>query len=649
MATPARSSGPSERHRRASADHQASPLCGTSRSSPRTSPCPWRSVSPGSSPRSRGHLGRRGCPAWVDRRWLRPVVGVGRRRRRGGGVDAVLAGRALSLGRVPGHPDLLAAERRLADGPPGASDVAAGAGRAVRPVHLGKPGGRAALRRGLHVGHRPLDHPARLRREHGHARAPSRTSWPAARRRPASPPYLGRSGIDYVVERNDLDLASTAAIPPAQVHQVLSQTPGLVRVAGFGPFIPKSRRRRATYRTTTRRVPSISARSRSGPSRLPSRRCRRFRRSNPLVVSGSNSSLLPLAGSGVLHGRAAVLATDPDSTRAAASPGATLAITDGNPAPGGVVRQDRPERHPTCSSPGQRFGRTATVPPDYSSNPTEPPPRPWPLPIGGARSPLVVRLDPTARHPLAGSGVRIRRGSGDCVGGVDSPATRWASGSVSDSAIRRRPDRSPSPRSTTRRPARGSKRCSSPPTGGRPRTIPKGSAPVDRGRCARHDEPVSPFRIIKVWKSDSHYLPGSRHHRRGHSRCDIPSGHASSHGRRRGVLRTQVRTRRSSASPTRSTTRTSTSPDRRPRRHRSPGSSSSRRRWRWRSPGRRSLSPAPPLDRPVSATAATPVDQPLQIAASSWLRDLPRYRAENLVEAGHRPPGSPGSAIPPHR
>ncbi len=58
----------------------------------------------------------------------------------------------------------------------------------------------------------------------------------------ASPPgfaqFLSREGIEYVVERNDLDLTATGAPPPAQVHQVLSETPGLTEVAAFGPFLP---------------------------------------------------------------------------------------------------------------------------------------------------------------------------------------------------------------------------------------------------------------------------------------------------------------------------------------------------------------------------------------------------------------------------
>ena len=47
--------------------------------------------------------------------------------------------------------------------------------------------------------------------------------------------FLARGGVKYVVEQNDLNLSKTGAPPPAVVDQVLSETPGLTRVASFGP------------------------------------------------------------------------------------------------------------------------------------------------------------------------------------------------------------------------------------------------------------------------------------------------------------------------------------------------------------------------------------------------------------------------------
>ena len=142
--------------------------------------------------------------------------------------------------------------------------------------------------------------------------------------------YLSRSGIDFVVERNDLNLKTTGAIPPAQVHQVLSQTPGLVLVAAFGPLLPRSQ-------VTQGDLPVYDSNSSVHLRSVeiykvepPVSEVQTYPASNPLVVSGSSGSLLPLAGAGVLNGRAAVLANDPHAAGAASNAGANWVVTDGN-------------------------------------------------------------------------------------------------------------------------------------------------------------------------------------------------------------------------------------------------------------------------------------------------------------------------------
>lgn len=142
--------------------------------------------------------------------------------------------------------------------------------------------------------------------------------------------YLARSGIDYLVERNNLDVSATGAPHAAVVHQVLSETPGLVRVATFGPYVstrlskdgvlpvfahgqPPSLRALEVYKV----VPKVTE-VRTTPA------------ASPVVVSGTPSSLVSLAAAGVLNGRAAVLAKDPSSSVAVAKRGATWALTDGN-------------------------------------------------------------------------------------------------------------------------------------------------------------------------------------------------------------------------------------------------------------------------------------------------------------------------------
>ncbi len=142
--------------------------------------------------------------------------------------------------------------------------------------------------------------------------------------------YLSRSGIDYVVERNDLDLALTGAPPPASVHQVLAETPGLTEVASFGPYLPLSQVTRGALPVYD--SPSYTHLRPVEIYRVdPSvNEVQTFSASKPLVVSGSSGSLLSLAGAGALNGRAVVLAKDPDASGSASSPGATWAVTDGN-------------------------------------------------------------------------------------------------------------------------------------------------------------------------------------------------------------------------------------------------------------------------------------------------------------------------------
>ena len=123
--------------------------------------------------------------------------------------------------------------------------------------------------------------------------------------------YLSREGIKYVVERNDLDLAKTGAPPPAQVHQVLSETPGLTEVASFGPILP---RRQVEFGSLP--VYDSAADVHLRPVEIfrvdaPTSIVQTYPVANPVVVSGDVGSLLPLSAAGVVTGRAAVLAGDP--------------------------------------------------------------------------------------------------------------------------------------------------------------------------------------------------------------------------------------------------------------------------------------------------------------------------------------------------
>jgi arabinofuranan 3-O-arabinosyltransferase len=149
-----------------------------------------------------------------------------------------------------------------------------------------------------------------------------------------SPPgfaaFLSREGIKYVIERNDLNLIATGAPPPAQVHQVLSETPGLTQVAAFGPILPK-------HQVAIGSLPIFDSAAdlRLHPVeifRVDSSRSmvHMYPVIDPVVVSGDSGTMLPLEGTQVLGNRATVLSGDPLASRAADAGQALWAISDGN-------------------------------------------------------------------------------------------------------------------------------------------------------------------------------------------------------------------------------------------------------------------------------------------------------------------------------
>jgi len=142
--------------------------------------------------------------------------------------------------------------------------------------------------------------------------------------------YLARAGFDYVVVRNDLDLTATQAPAPAQVRQVMSQTPGLKLVASFGPVISRHQANPSGF-SIYDNVALHGLRSvqiyRVEPS---SAFVRTYAASDPVVVSGSPSSLLSLLDAGQLEGKAAILAGDVGSKTTVSAKDATWADTDGN-------------------------------------------------------------------------------------------------------------------------------------------------------------------------------------------------------------------------------------------------------------------------------------------------------------------------------
>lgn len=140
--------------------------------------------------------------------------------------------------------------------------------------------------------------------------------------------YLSRGGIKYVVERNDLNLSVSGAPPPAEVHQVLSETAGLKEVASFGPIVSAQQVEHGTlpvYDTSSDlHLRSVEIFRVDAPTSI----VHTYPVADPVVVSGDVGSLLPLAG--VVAKRAAVLAGDPKARGVAGTELATWAITDGN-------------------------------------------------------------------------------------------------------------------------------------------------------------------------------------------------------------------------------------------------------------------------------------------------------------------------------
>ncbi|MFL6136175.1 MAG: alpha-(1-_3)-arabinofuranosyltransferase family protein [Frankiaceae bacterium] len=136
--------------------------------------------------------------------------------------------------------------------------------------------------------------------------------------------YLARAGVGYLVLRNDLDWVGTGAPRPSLVHQALARSPGLARVAAFGPL--------------TGGLPAAGGQSRDGgldpdypaveiwATAATAQRAVAYPAAGPLVVSGGPESLLDLADAGAPLDRAAFLSGD---TAGAGTTGARWIDTDG--------------------------------------------------------------------------------------------------------------------------------------------------------------------------------------------------------------------------------------------------------------------------------------------------------------------------------
>jgi arabinofuranan 3-O-arabinosyltransferase len=134
--------------------------------------------------------------------------------------------------------------------------------------------------------------------------------------------YLSRSGIGYLVVRNDLDYGAGATTRPVIVHAALAQSPGLTRIAQFGPLIGVD----SAFGVTVDQhlqlpYPAVEVWKVAGPAE---ERVSLAPASSVVQVAGGAESLLPLLAEGVLGSTPTVLAGD-----AGAGVASSAVLTDG--------------------------------------------------------------------------------------------------------------------------------------------------------------------------------------------------------------------------------------------------------------------------------------------------------------------------------
>lgn len=138
---------------------------------------------------------------------------------------------------------------------------------------------------------------------------------------------LKRSGVSYLVVRNDLDPQRTNALPPAQIRALLGAGPGLARVAAFGPEVdgrPTSDQLRpvqpAAARSASARLRAVEVYRVNGPVA----RVAAYTTGQSMVVSGEPEALYDIADAGLLDTRGTVLAGDPQVPRGSDPPTGTI-------------------------------------------------------------------------------------------------------------------------------------------------------------------------------------------------------------------------------------------------------------------------------------------------------------------------------------
>ncbi|TFV87312.1 DUF3367 domain-containing protein [Blastococcus sp. CT_GayMR20] len=118
--------------------------------------------------------------------------------------------------------------------------------------------------------------------------------------------HLARAGISHLVVRNDLDSGGVGSIRPILVQQALRNSPGIGRVAAFGPQVPSETqlfgRILDSYLTPPRPAVEVYAVAGAAP------RAYTAPLSDAVSVAGGPDGLLALEDRGLVTGRPALLA-----------------------------------------------------------------------------------------------------------------------------------------------------------------------------------------------------------------------------------------------------------------------------------------------------------------------------------------------------
>lgn len=133
--------------------------------------------------------------------------------------------------------------------------------------------------------------------------------------------YLERMGVRYLVVRNDL-AAGARAPEPIRVHQAIDASPGIRRVAWFGPIVDSPGTGPALQEEGVRvSYPAVEVYEVQPSNNAEDVRVTLRPLNSAVSVDGGPEALLPMADAGMLGNRPVVLTGDPEATGVNAAAG----------------------------------------------------------------------------------------------------------------------------------------------------------------------------------------------------------------------------------------------------------------------------------------------------------------------------------------